>query len=496
MPSPTDKPQRVAIAGFALESVSFLPGAASIADFEAVTYRGDGLTEGLRGSQSPSGGFIDVLDAEGIEIVPLTYADLGAGGNASDEAFVHYRDEICAGLAEVQESIDGVLLFLHGAMTTPTRTDPEQEILQAVRDAVGPDLPVMVASDLHGNIDARFGDLADGLFGYHYSPHTDMDETGRRAARALVRMLRGDIAPVMAIRKPDVMLPSIFTATSIPPLSDIVAEGFAWEREHDAIVDVSIFCGFAYADVPQVGFSAVVVADGDQALANRAADALAERIWNARESLLHEDIVSGLQDGVARAVELSRTAARPVVLLEHADRMNDSTHVLHELMRNPGQRTMVPYLWDSAAVEKAYAAGEGAEITLPVGGRSSGRAGPPVVLTGRVVYAGDKTYRGTGKMWNGYEIRLGPTAVIDAGDVVVSIVSRYVFAIDLDPFTQFGYDFDDFDIVLLRSKTHFRAVYEDISEAIIVVDTPDWGPADLTTLPYRNARPGLFPLDR
>lgn len=496
MPSNTDKPLRVAIAGFALESVSFLPGAASIADFEAVTYRGDTLTGGLRGSQSPGGGFIDVLDGEGIEIVPLTYADLGAGGNASDAAFVHYRDEICAGLAGVRDQIDGVLLFLHGAMTTPTRTDPEQEFMQAVRDVVGPDLPMMVASDLHGNIDARFGDLADGLFGYHYSPHTDMDETGRRSARALVRMLRGDIAPVMAIRKPDVMLPSIFTATSIPPLSDIIAEGFAWERDHDAIVDVSIFCGFAYADAPQVGFSVVVVADGDQALADRAAEILAEKIWTIREDLLHEDMVSVLPGGVTRAIELSRTASRPVVLLEHADRMNDSTHILDELMKHPGPRVMVPYLWDAAAAEKAIAAGEGAETTLQVGGRSSDRAGPPVTLTGRIVYAGDKTYRGTGKMWNGYEIRLGPTAMIDTGDVVVSIVSRYVFAIDLDPFTQFGYDINDFDIVLLRSKTHFRAVYEDIAEEIIVVDTPDWGPADLTTLPYRNARAGLFPLDR
>jgi microcystin degradation protein MlrC len=496
MPAGPEKPLRVAIAGFALESVSFLPGVASIADFEAVTYRGDGLTDGLRGSQSPGGGFIDVLDVEGVEIVPMTYADLGAGGNASDAAFVHFRDEICTGLADLQGRIDGVLLFLHGAMTTPTRTDPEQEFMQAVRDTIGTDLPVMVASDLHGNIDARLGDLADGLFGYHYSPHTDMDETGRRAARGLVRTLRGEISPAMAIRKPDVMLPSIFTATSIPPLADIVAEGFAWERDHDAIFDVSVFCGFAYADVPQVGFSVVVVADGDQALADRAADSLADKIWTIREDLLHEDMVSGLPDGVARAVELSRTAKRPIVLLEHADRMNDSTHILDELMKHPGPRVMVPYLWDAPAAEKAIAAGKGAEITLPVGGWSSDRAGPPITLTGRVVYAGDKSYRGTGKMWNGYEIRLGPTAVIDTGDIVVSIVSRYVFAIDLDPFTQFGYDIDDFDIVLLRSKTHFRAVYEDIAEEIIVVDTPDWGPADLTTLPYRNARAGLFPLDR
>ena len=183
--------------------------------------------------------------------------------------------------------------------------------MQAVRDAVGPEMPVMVASDLHANIDGRVRNLVAALFGYHYSPHTDMDETGRRAARCMVETLRGKVAPVMAIRKPDVMLPSIFTATSVPPLSDIVAEGFAWERDHDGIIDVSIFCGFAYADVPQVGFTVVVVTDGDQALADRAADALAERIWNTRKALLHKDLVSGLADGVARAIDISARRSGP-----------------------------------------------------------------------------------------------------------------------------------------------------------------------------------------
>lgn len=490
------RPLRIAIGGFALESVSFLPGAAGIDAFEKAAWHGPAIVEGLRGSQSPGGGFIDVLEAEGVEIAPLVYTDLGAGGSASDDAFVHYRDLLCDDLRREKDGIDGVLLFLHGAMTTPTRTDPELEVMRAVRDVVGTDLPVFVASDLHGNIGAGFLDVADALFGYHFSPHTDMDETGRRAARTLVRTLRGDIEPVTAIRKPDVMLPSIFTATSVPPLSDIVAEGFAWERDHDAILDISIFCGFAYADVPQVGFSVVVVADGDKALAERAADALAQRIHDAREELLHEEVVLGLDEGIARAYDISETATRPVVLLEHADRLNDSTYILDALVKRGGRRVMVPYLLDPKAAETAIAAGEGATVTLEVGGWSSDRAGPPVGITGKVLYAGEKSYRGTGKMWNGYRIDLGPTAVIDTGEIVVSLVSRYVFAIDLDPFTQFGFDIDDFDIVLLRSKTHFRAVYEPIAEAILIVDTPDWGPADLTTLPYKNARPGLFPLDR
>jgi microcystin degradation protein MlrC len=47
---------------------------------------------------------------------------------------------------------------------------------------------------------------------------------------------------------------------------------------------------------------------------------------------------------------------------------------------------------------------------------------------------------------------------------------------------------------VLRSKTHFRAAYEDLAEEILIVESPDWGPADLSTLPYRNVPPGVFPI--
>jgi microcystin degradation protein MlrC len=64
----------------------------------------------------------------------------------------------------------------------------------------------------------------------------------------------------------------------------------------------------------------------------------------------------------------------------------------------------------------------------------------------------------------------------------------------LDPFEQFAIDHRDFDIVVLRSKTHFRAIWQDEAAEIIIVDTPDWGPALLNTLPYERARKGVFPI--
>jgi microcystin degradation protein MlrC len=485
---------RVAVGGFALESASFLPEATGREVFEAAALRGPAMVEALRGSESAGGGFVDCLEAEGAAVAPLVYADAGAAGHAADAAFDAYCAELCAGLADLGGEIDGLLLFLHGAMTTPSRGDPEGELLHAIRAVVGPGLPVVVALDLHANLTAEMVALCNGAFGYHYSPHTDMAETGARAARCLLRALRGEIAPVTAIAKVPVVLPSIFTATALPPLSDLVAAGFALEREEERLLDLSLFCGFAYADVPQIGMSVVAVADGDPACAERAATDLAARVRGLRRELLHEDLVYGLEAGVARGLALAGRARRPVVLLEHADRMNDSTWVLRELLRRGATKVAVPYLWDPEAVRLAMAAGVGARVTLAVGGRSSARAGGPVEISGEVLYAGPKRYLGTGPMRRGRIVDLGSTALIDAGGILVSLTTTSLSAIDADPFVQFGLDPLDFDIIVLRSKTHFRAVYETLAEAIVIVDTPDWGPADLTALPYRNVRPGVYPI--
>ena len=97
-------------------------------------------------------------------------------------------------------------------------------------------------------------------------------------------------------------------------------------------------------------------------------------------------------------------------------------------------------------------------------------------------------------MGKGRPVNLGQTAIIKIKEIFIWLISANTSAINLDPFEQFGFCHEDFDIVLLRSKTHFRAVWEKESAEIIIVDTPDWGPGLLSTLPYRSARPGVFPI--
>jgi microcystin degradation protein MlrC len=435
-----------------------------------------------------------VLEDAGEEICPLVYTDCSAAGPASDEAFEFYRDEIAIGLRQEASRLNGVLLYLHGAMTTPVRPDPETELLHAVRAAIGPDMPLMVAFDLHANLSDDTAALCTALFGFHYSPHTDMDETGRRAAKVLLNQLRGEARPHQTFRKVPVVLPSICTATALSPLRDIVAAGFVAEERYGGVLDVSVFCGFGYADVPQLGFSVAVVTDADPETGRQVADSLATLIETEREALLGAVSVLSARDGISRASAMAAEGDGPIVLLEHADRMNDSTWVLRELVDQNIRSAAVPYLWDPRAAEAAVQAGKGAIVTLDVGGRSSDRAGGPVRITGRVLYAGDKSYVGTGPMRRGRQIELGPTALIDVDGIVLSLTSRPTTAIDEDPFNQFGLDARDFDIIVLRSKTHFRAVYEDMAREILVIDTPDWGPADLNTLPFTRVRPGVFPV--
>lgn len=490
MMSGATRGQRIALAGFIQESVTFIDKETPLEEFRLLESSGPALLDKYRRTNTGLGGMIDICERERAEIVPLFYTSGGAAGPTSDQAYEHYLERLVEGLRSAGK-LDGVLLDLHGAMATPTRLDADRETLARTRTVVGPDVPIVVALDYHANLDAETIAAANAVFGYHFSPHTDMGSTGNRAAECLFRTLREEISPICVLVKPGVMVPSIFSATSMDPLKSIVLQSIAASDRTDLYLDVSIFAGFSYSDVPNCGFSVVVVVDRDRSVALDVANSFCSQIWAQRQALNHLELLHSVARGIDAAKNLVSEGKRPIVLLEHADRMHDSTYVLREVLSQKLPRTAVPYLWDPQAAAEAVSAGVGARVGLKVGGKSSERAGGPVLLEGKVVYTGRVTYRATGPFSTGRTVELGDTAVIDTGSAMVSLTSLPSTAVDDDCLTQFGRSLDEFDYVVLRSKTHFRAFFETASAAILIVDTPDWGPADLRTLPYRHV-----PVDR
>lgn len=485
---------RIAIAGFSLESVTFLPETTDIADFERRATRGAGVIASRAGTASPVGGMVDVLAAAGAELVGIVDAGAGAAAAASDAAYEKYVGEIVDGLARLNGRIDAVAIHLHGALATPTNRKADAGVLQAVRDAVGSDVPIACPLDYHANLAPESIAAADIVTGYRYSPHTDMWETGARAARLLLGKLKGEIDPVMAMARPGIALPSVFSATRLQPLAELVAAVEAAPRNVAGLLDCSLFGGFAYADTPDTGMSVLAVADGDAGVAQRWADDMARRCWALRDQLFKRELLHDVAGGVDRALAVARTASKPVCVLEHADRLNDSTYVLRELTRRGAARCYAPFMFDPDLATAAVRAGAGAVLNMPMFGRSSDRAGGPLELPAKVLRAGPLKFTITGPLYTGVTLDAGDAALLEIGGVLVSVISVQWSAIDLDCFTQFDLRPADFDVILLRSKTHFREIYEPLCAEIVIVDTPDWGPAELANLPYEFLPVGTFPV--
>jgi microcystin degradation protein MlrC len=481
----------VAIAGFQLESVSFLPNPSTLADFESVALRGEKIIQELRGTNTVIGGFVKVCEQADIKMLPIVQTAIGAAGPATDEAVEAYTNEIAEGIEAAAGQLDGVLLFLHGACWSPSHPDPERFILARVRAALGPDKPLVLAMDYHGNIDADTLENTTAAFAYRKSPHIDAGETGERAADCMRRILNHEIHPAIVLAKPGVLVPSIFSATSLEPLSGIIAKAARIQAASPTYLDITVMAGFSYTDAHNTGFAVLCSAD-DASQAQKAADELSSDIHGQRQALYRPVPVHSVADALDyTADQLDEFKSqggkhKPFVLLEHADRVNDSTYVLAAMLERGMRNAAMPFLWDSAAAQAAAQAGAGHDVELELGAHSSDKAGPRLHVKAKVLWAGPKKFCNTGTYMHGLPIDLGLTALLDINGIMVSVTSTSHTAVNGDPFYIFDQKPEDFDIIVLRSKTHFRAFYEPVAHEILIVDTPDHGPADLTLLPYRH----------
>ncbi len=487
---------KIGIAGFSHETITFWPEITDLSAFERTAHHGRDVIDKSRGVNSCIGGFVDVLEAEGIEMIPICDARGGATATVSDAVYDFYVGKMSRGFADAAGELDGILLALHGAMATESRQDPETDAVRAIRRGVGYDVPLMVTYDLHGNKDAAVLKEVTAAFGYHSSPHVDMADTGRRAARAMIRTLKKEIRPVFALKKPGIIVPSVFSATTVNPAKEIMDRVRKWEI-HPGVVDVSALFGFAWADVRPLGMAMIAVTDNDPDLADRIVSDLCGLAREKREALTGRDRFSlfSVQAGVRRAMELSVRASDPIVILDHADRTSDTTFVLRELITQGTRKAAHPMFYDPRAADACIAAGVGSTVELTVGARTGWRDGGPIQVAGKVLWAGTCKYTGTGPMWKNHEIDLGPTAVIDADGIWLQVTSHQASLIDEDPFLQCGARPQDFNIIVTKSKTHFRAVYETLGAEIIIIDAPGQCPADISQFTYKNCPPDVYPLN-
>ena len=163
---------------------------------------------------------------------------------------------------------------------------------------------------------------ADMAFCVKYFPHYDSHLQGERAARMLIRAIRGDQA-----RGRDgvpIISPTVMQWTGASPWMDLVQRALVWEaREPD--LHINVFFGFPFADVPDVGMTIQAMSNGKPELARKAAEDVAAWAWRRREALLKTATVHSIPEGVKLAKEAAARGAWPVVLADHSDRSGLAT---------------------------------------------------------------------------------------------------------------------------------------------------------------------------
>jgi microcystin degradation protein MlrC len=460
---------------------------------------GEAAISAYRGTGSGLGAYLDLAAREGAEIVLPIAAGASPSRPVEDSAYEHIAAIICEAVAK--GGYDGIMLDLHGAMVTESLDDGEGELLRRIR-AIDPHTPIAVAYDMHANLYPAMIANATVVAGYRTYPHIDIYDTAKRAGEILLQAMKGEVRPVIAWGNVP-MLPHVMRQGSDDhPNHELQARVAAMSGE--GALAASLFTGFPHADIRNAGLSAVVVTDGDRALAERLRDELLNQAWGEREAFVYE--IEPLERSLARAkaMEAPQPGEGPIVLLDHYDNCAsggtmDTTAVLAAIIASGLDNVAAFAIYDPAAVGQAIAAGIGAEIALAIGGKLKMPAIPgdsrPLTVTGTVKTISQGRFRNKGPMGRGVLTDMGPSVVIDTGKVEIALISRHVEPSDLNCLLALGIDPLQKRYVMLKSRIHWRAGLGSVAKAVVECAGMGVCTSDYSQLTFTNVRRPIYPLD-
>jgi microcystin degradation protein MlrC len=477
------------------ETNTFSPIPADLSRFEDWgLYFAQDAAGAYRGTAMPLDAYMRLAEAEGAEIVTPVAAEAMPSGPVTAAAYEALTAPI---LEAVKAGADAALLDLHGAMVTEAEDDGEGALLTRIRE-IAPELPIAVTCDLHCNLTEAMVRNATALIGYKTYPHTDMHDVADQVGRIVLDSLKpGAARPHMAWGRVPLLSQTLCQGTDDEPMRGLIARCRDWEAR-DGIRAATVFGGFPMADIRDAGNSAVVVAD-DPDLAREAADDLLAAIWAARDAFVYRR--RDLHAAVAQAKGLNDG---PVVLLDHADNCGsggtqDVMTAVEAVLDQGLEDVAVAAIWDPVAVAAMAEAGEGAALTLPVGGRTDmpaiAAAGRPLTLNGTVERLSDGEFRVEGPMYTGVSVRCGPTALFRTGGVRLIITSRHHEPWDTGIFTMMGIDPARTRYLLLKSRIHYRAGFAGLARHTLTLDGEGVTTSDNRRLTYEKLRRPIHPLD-
>ena len=496
------KTHRVAILGLMLESNSFAPVITEEDYLKRVYLAGEEILEDLHSADpklpTEIRGFAAEMDHHGAwQPVPILVGLVEAGGPLDHAFFETAMQEIRTRL-RAAGSLDAVYISNHGAMITTQNADPDGEIFQAVRDIVGPAVPVVATLDLHGNVSDRMVQLADAVIAYQTNPHVDMLDRGRDAAMILHELWAGMKPDVAFIRLP-LVPPTVTLLTEAGPYADIM--NYGQSLVGGDIVNVSILGGFAYSDTPKNGMAIIVTARAANGRAQAVADKIARMAWG--EHLRFVPHLTALADAVEKVAQVVADPSLPAVILaDVADNPGgggngNTMWILQALHARGISGVIVGVITDPALAAEAHRLGQGARFRAVFNRVPPDDFSQRFEADARVITLRDGDCVGRRGFYAGRRMNLGPSALLDLGGIQVVVISIRTQCADPIFLEMMGLNIAAARAVAVKSRGHFRAGFDEFfpPAQVIEVDAPGLTSPVLTRFDFKNLPRPVFPID-
>lgn len=479
------KKKRILIAAFKHETNSFCPAPANREAFEnRQMYFGEDVKAQLGHVENEIGAFYQVLGGEeDMELVPCFALNAAPSGPVTADVYDLATKLLCDSVLQ-QGPFDGILLSLHGAMVAEGHPDGEGDLLEALRRLAGPNVPIVASLDLHANVTEKMAKSATALLPYECYPHVDTYRTGRAAAALMGKILRGQAAPVMAYRRVPYLLPLF--PSDFPEIRPLYALADSYKKL-PSVLEARFTHGFFPADIEEMGMSALIITDGDRALAERLADDLAGAISQAKDTLRRS--YPTLDDALDAVLE---PGDGPVVLADASDNpggggMSDTTHLLRRVLERGITGGVFVSITDPESVAQCEKAGVGATIRLALGGKSDPRfSGGPIDTEVKIRRLTDGLYRNVDEMDRGVLVKMGHCAVVEVGGNLVVLSSIRTQPYDLEALRSSGITPEAQRFLAVKSSVHYRASYGRVARKMIDVALPGYQVPIPDGLPFRN----------
>lgn len=467
---------RIVVGGLLHEANTFSPHPTTMTDFEV--FRG---TECLRKLVA-----VPALLEAGAEVIPSLYANALPSGRVTEETYQILSGKILRTIEEAAP-LDGIYLYLHGAMEVENLGSGEAYLLGRIREIVGEDVPIAAALDFHANNTIEFANACNVICGYRTAPHVDQAETQMRAATLLLQCIKEGFLPHPVMVRIPVITPGQALVTTIDPGKRLMAETIR-TAEQPGIFLAELFGGNPWVDVPNMGPSTIVASLTDPSLANREAWRLARLFWEARGEFHFE--VDALAPEAAIDWAL-RQADGPVFISDTGDNTTggapgDNAYLLELLLARDIRDVLLAGISDAPVITACERIQPGDRFTHCVGGTLNSR--------GRSVHL-EGILQQKGRILGWCDEDAGRYAVIRTRGTDVLVTEHPCGIVSSEVLRSAGVEPSEYRIVVVKLGYLWDDLHSVARHAVLAL-TPGACCEEIKKIRFRNISRPIYPLDK